>query len=70
MEDTVNGDEIRQKEARDLMGYNGSYNHTGYIGDTKLSTEAGLNIRSDMTHNSELVAYERPFYYFEPNKVG
>jgi outer membrane receptor protein involved in Fe transport len=52
--DTVNGDEIRQKEARDLMGYNGSYQHTGYMGNTKLSTEAGINVRSDMTHNSEL----------------
>ena len=52
--DTVNGDEIRQKEARDLMGYNGSYNHTGYIGATKLGTEAGINIRADLTYNSEL----------------
>jgi hypothetical protein len=52
--DTVNGDEIRQKEARDLMGYNGSYQHIGYIGATKLTTEAGINVRSDMTHNSEL----------------
>jgi hypothetical protein len=52
--DTVNGDEIRQTEARNLLGYNGSYQHIGYIGATKLSTEAGLNIRSDMTHNSAL----------------
>ncbi|MEP6748517.1 MAG: TonB-dependent receptor [Bacteroidota bacterium] len=52
--DTVNGDEIRQKEARDLIGYNGSYHHIGYIGATKLTTEAGINVRSDMTHNSEL----------------
>ena len=54
MVDTINGDEIRQKEARDLMGYNGSYNHIGYIGATKLATEAGINIRADLTHNSEL----------------
>ncbi len=54
LEDPVNGDEIRQKEARDLMGYNGSYNHSGYIGGTKLSTELGLNVRQDLTHNSEL----------------
>ncbi len=54
LEDPVNGDEIRQREGRDLMGYNGSYNHTGYIGSIKLATEAGLNIRQDLTHNSEL----------------
>lgn len=52
--DTTNGDEIRQKEARNMMGYNGSYSHTGYLGDAKLITEAGLQVRSDMTKNSEL----------------
>lgn len=52
--DTVNGDEIRQREARDLWGYNGSYRHIGYVGDTRLTTEAGLQVRYDRTHNSEL----------------
>ncbi len=52
--DTVNGDEIRQREGRDLMGYNGSYHHNGYIDATKLRTDAGINIRADLTHNSEL----------------
>ena len=52
--DTVNGDEIRQQEARDGFGYNGSYQHTSYIGAGKLTTEAGLNIRTDLTHNSAL----------------
>ncbi len=52
--DTVNGDEIRQKEARHLMGYNGSYTHISYLGGNRLTTEAGLQLRSDMTTNSEL----------------
>lgn len=52
--DTTNGDEIRQKEDRNLMGYNGSYSHTGYWGDIKTSTEAGLQTRTDITNNSEL----------------
>ncbi|MEP7277266.1 MAG: TonB-dependent receptor [Bacteroidota bacterium] len=52
--DTVNGDEIRQREGRSLMGYNGSYHHIGYTGAIKMITEAGLNVRSDKTHNSEL----------------
>src|SRR4029079_4957541 len=34
--DTINGDEIRQKESRDMVGTNSSYNHTGYIGTIKL----------------------------------
>lgn len=52
--DTVNGDEIRQKEGRNMVGYNGSYSNTGYWGSTKVTTEAGINVRGDMTTNSEL----------------
>ena len=52
--DTVNGDEIRQREGRDMLGYNGSYHHTGYLGATDINTYAGINIRADLTHNSEL----------------
>ncbi len=52
--DTTNGDEIRQREARNMMGYNGSYSHVGYWATTKLTTEFGLQLRSDITKNSEL----------------
>ncbi len=52
--DSVNGDEIRQKESRNLFGYNGSYNHIGYFGSTQLTTEAGISARLDATKNSEL----------------
>ncbi|WP_295796049.1 TonB-dependent receptor [Mucilaginibacter sp.] len=52
--DTVNGDEIRQKEARNLYGYNGSYIHEGYWGNTKVTTDIGLNVRYDVTDSSEL----------------
>ncbi len=52
--DTTNGDEIRQFEDRDLAGYNGSYGYTGFAGNTKFTTDAGLNIRLDKTHNSGL----------------
>lgn len=52
--DTVNGDEIRQKEGRNMVGYNGSYSQSGYWGSIKTTTEAGINVRGDMTNNSEL----------------
>lgn len=68
--DPVNGDEIRQKEARNLMGYNGSYHHTGYIGPTKLLTEAGLNVRLDMTKNSGLSHTKDRFTTLEQIKLG
>lgn len=68
--DTINGDEIRQREARDLMGYNGSYNHVSYIGGAKLTTEAGANIRFDKTHNSELSHTVDRFTTLEQIKLG
>ncbi len=70
LEDTVNGDEIRQREGRDLMGYSGSYNHVGYLGDTKLSTELGLNIRQDLTHNSELSHTVDRYTTLQQSKLG
>ncbi len=68
--DSVNGDEIRQKEARDMMGYNGSYLHNSYIGSTRLTTEAGLQVRYDMTHNSELSHTKDRFTTLEGIKLG
>ena len=68
--DTVNGDEIRQKEARDLFGYNGSYEHVDYIGTTKVTTEAGVNLRLDLTHNSELSHTVDRFITLRQMKLG
>jgi hypothetical protein len=68
--DTVNGDEIRQRETRNLYGYNGSYRHEGYIGNTKLTTEAGINTRLDMTKGSELSHTVNNFTVIDPVKLG
>lgn len=68
--DTINGDEIRQQEARNLSGYNGSYHHTGYAGNTKLVTEAGVNIRSDLTNNSGLSHTKDRFITLQQIKLG
>ena len=35
LEDSVNGDQIRQRESRNLMGYNGSYQHSSYLGKSR-----------------------------------
>ncbi|MFC0515846.1 TonB-dependent receptor [Mucilaginibacter angelicae] len=68
--DTVNGDEIRQKEARNVYGYNGSYLHDGYMGETKLTTEVGLNARLDATNNSELSHTVNRYTLLNPIKLG
>jgi len=54
LEDTINGDEIRQQETRRLMGYNGSFQHEGAIGNARLTTEGGLQLRLDRIDNSGL----------------
>lgn len=68
--DTLNGDEIRQKEARNLYGYNGSYLHEGYLGNIKVSTDLGLNARLDMTSNSELSHTVNRYTLINPVKLG
>ena len=68
--DTINGDEIRQQEARDLVGYNSSYHHTGYAGNTKLVTEAGVNVRFDMTHHSGLSHTKDRYITLNQIKLG
>ncbi|OOQ57998.1 TonB-dependent receptor [Mucilaginibacter pedocola] len=70
LEDPVNGDEIRQREARNLLGYNGSYQHEGYIGNTKFTTDAGINIRHDATTGSELSHTINNFTVINPVKLG
>lgn len=53
-EDPLNGDQIRQKEKRNLYGYNGSYHKIFYAGRTQISSEIGSNIRIDKIDNPEL----------------
>ena len=54
LNDPVNGDQIRQKENRNLLGYNGSYHHQSNIGSAQMNTEVGINIRQDLINNAEL----------------
>lgn len=53
-EDTVNGDQIRQKEHRNLFGYNGSYSTQTNIGRSSWTTTLGAQYRQDITHGTEL----------------
>ncbi|TAE57834.1 MAG: TonB-dependent receptor, partial [Bacteroidetes bacterium] len=54
LEDSVNGDQIRQKEARDIFGYRGSWANSWAWGQQKLKAEGGIGIRHDETSDSEL----------------
>jgi len=70
LEDTTNGDEIRQREARNLAGYNGSYTHAAYIGNTKFAMEAGMQIRFDAVKNAELSHTKDRYTLLNPIKLG
>lgn len=48
-EDTLNGDQIRQREHRNLFGYNGSYATETTIGQTRFTTTVGGQYRQDIT---------------------
>lgn len=54
LEDSLNGDQIRQKEARNLWGYNSNYSIGHQLGNRDATFVLGLNYRHDMTNNSEL----------------
>ncbi|WP_138477393.1 TonB-dependent receptor [Dyadobacter bucti] len=54
LEDSLNGDQIRQKEKRNLFGYNGSISKETYIGKTNWTTTVGVQYRHDLTKRSEL----------------
>jgi len=53
-DDTLNGDQIRQQEGRNLFGYNGSFSRTHTLGKLPLTSTLGVQYRQDLTTNTEL----------------
>ena len=53
-EDPVNGDQIRQKENRNIYGYNSSYSKSYTIAKLKSTTNAGVQLRYDDINDIEL----------------
>ena len=54
LRDSINGDQIRQRENRTLIGYEGSWHREQRLGNLSLETEAGLQIRYDDIQDLEL----------------
>jgi len=52
--DPENGDQIRQTEDRQIIGYNGTYQKKGFLGNKLVKTELGLQIRYDQADDTEL----------------
>lgn len=53
-EDPLNGDQIRQKESRNIAGYNGSYQKEFFLGNIKTETKTGVQVRYDDVSDIEL----------------
>ncbi len=54
LEDPVNGDQIRQRESRDIAGFNSQYIFTTQLFNHKLDLSAGINLRNDRIAGNEL----------------
>ena len=70
LEDSINGDQIRQKEGRNIFGYNGSYTlPTSFLGK-KAETTIGVQYRQDLTKNTELSHTLNRETVIDPIKLG
>lgn len=54
LNDSINGDQIRQREKRDIGGYQAHYAFKKQLGTAVFTTTLGTGIRHDRTYNSEL----------------
>lgn len=70
LEDSINGDQIRQKENRNLFGYNGSYSMPNTLLGKKADMTIGVQYRQDMTKNTELSHTLNRTTVINPIKLG
>ncbi|WP_282031838.1 TonB-dependent receptor [Winogradskyella eximia] len=54
LEDPINGDQIKQKEDRNIFGANTAISHTTFLGETELILTSGIGIRHDISDDTEL----------------
>lgn len=54
LEDPINGDQIKQKENRDLFGLNTAFKTETFLGEIPVNLNYGLGLRHDISNNNEL----------------
>lgn len=54
LEDSVNGDQIRQREQREILGYKGSYHQQHRFGKLSVESQLGIQFRMDRVDALEL----------------
>ncbi len=70
LHDSINGDEIKQKEKRNIYGYSGTYQKEIGIGNKSIRTEAGVGIRYDDISNIELSHVKARYTFINPVALG
>jgi outer membrane receptor protein involved in Fe transport len=70
LEDSTNGDQIRQKEKRNLFGYNGSISKQHYLGKSSWTTTLGIQYRHDLTNGTELSHTKNRNETLDPYQLG
>ncbi|MFN3852303.1 MAG: TonB-dependent receptor [Spirosomataceae bacterium] len=70
LEDPINGDQIKQKENRNLWGYNSNYSIAHGLGNKQATFNVGLNYRHDLTQDSELSHTKNRTELLESIKLG
>ena len=54
LEDPINGDQIKQKEARDIFGFNAEFTRDGNLGAVEATYTGGFGMRYDFVNDVEL----------------
>ncbi|GGD43734.1 TonB-dependent receptor [Emticicia aquatilis] len=70
LEDPINGDQIKQKEGRNLWGYNSNYSIAHGLGNKQATLNIGVNYRHDLTKDSELSHTKNKTTLLESIKLG
>jgi outer membrane cobalamin receptor len=69
-EDSINGDQIRQKENRDMVGLHTSYSKDYYLAGLKTETKIGIQSRFDRIHHIELSRTKDRILITQPIMMG
>ncbi|WKK66247.1 TonB-dependent receptor [Lutimonas zeaxanthinifaciens] len=71
LNDSINGDQIRQKESRNLIGYNASYKKSFlFAGENKIDTEIGAGFRLDDIDDSQLLHTKKRYEVIDTTNYG
>jgi TonB-dependent Receptor Plug Domain len=69
-ENPINGDQIKQKESRNIWGFNSTYQNEKTIGKLNVQTSAGIQIRYDDINDLELSRTANRTELIEALKLG